>query len=227
MRINPILRLVAAIFLLLSNSAGAEPLSDFEDGTAQGWALDPSSSPNSFSVVAAGNPGFALQSFDFEGGPPEIVVNAPSEFTGDLSMFEGIQWDEYFIAPAVQATSVFLHGSNGTSYRSESASEGFPTGAWRTRFSAFVASEWTLCTNPDFTCLSGTGSFSHVVSDVQRLSINFEVSSSIGPDSRMDNIQFVEHSVPAMSSPGRLLLIALSGFSAIWMLQRGTWTARA
>lgn len=227
MRINVFLFLAAAVPLVLCNSAGADPLSDFEDGTFQGWTLDPSSSPNFISVVAAGNPGFALESFDSAAGLPEIVVNAPSEFTGDLSAFEGIRWDEYFIAPAGQATSVFLHGSNGTSYRSEFASDGFPTGAWRTRFSEFVASEWTLCTNSGFTCLGGTGSFSDVVSDVQRLSINFEVSSDIGPDSRMDNIQLVESSVPAMSTAGRALFVALIGFGAIWIIERGPRRARA
>jgi len=88
-RINVFLFLAAAILLVLSNSAGAYPLSDFEDGTFQGWTLDPSSSPNFISVVAAGNPGFALESVDSAAGLPEIVVNAPSEFTGDLSAFEG------------------------------------------------------------------------------------------------------------------------------------------
>jgi hypothetical protein len=152
-----------------------------------------------------------MQSSDCCAGLPTIIVNAPAEFTGNLSGFAGIQWDELFLqtdeGDDFRALSVILHGSNGTSYRSIPVRAGHPRNVWRTTFVAFEASEWTLCTNPDATCLSGTGLFSDVVSDVERLSIHHETSSSLGADSRSDNIQLSAPSVPVPTLSERGLVV--------------------
>ena len=100
-----------------------------------------------------------------------------------------------------------LHGSNGTSYRSIRSRAGHPPNVWRTTFVAFEATEWTLCADPIFACSAGVASFSDVISDVERLSIHHETSSTVEADSRSDNIQLVEGAaIPTLSQWGLITL---------------------
>lgn len=157
--------------------------SDFEDGTSQGWNMGPPSI-GVLVVVAEGNPGYCLEATDTMPGGAPLLARAPAEFTGDLTKFESIQWDEFVLdygSDTVFATSVLLRSSNGSIWSSSGALGA--VGSWNARTAPFIESAWTY--------RSGSDSFSQVLADVEALFISMDTSyldrSAI--ESRIDNVR--------------------------------------
>ncbi len=190
----------AVLFVFsLTTVAQATVLSDFDDGTLQGWTpyLQIGSAEVTL-VETGGNPGGHVHAVDTLGGGGTFGISAPAAFLGDLSGEGGLDWDERLLTASGLDHSTFaeLVGADGTRYfnRVDPGS----VGSWRNRFVAFTESEWTLNT------ASGSASFADVLSNVVELNIRMDVNSGTIPtlESDVDNIAIVPE-------PGSLALLAL------------------
>lgn len=175
----------------VAKSSVGSPISDFDDGTLQGWR--PIATPwtgDPFGGIlglapTGGNTGGFISGIDTSaiGG---MLVAGPAEFSGDLSMYTEVRWDEFIYdnPQTVQGTSVFLLGANGTAYRKIQPLD--QIGTWATRSVPLQASSWSLI--PE----SGTASFSDVLSDAT-LAVEFSTSITTFPtlESGIDNITLV------------------------------------
>ena len=82
-----------------SSMAASTLVSDFDDGTLQGWVMgDPQGfgfQGTLFNDPSGGNPGGRMVATDTLQGGGGLWALAPSTISGDLSLFEGLQWDEF------------------------------------------------------------------------------------------------------------------------------------
>jgi hypothetical protein len=72
---------------------GSAVVADFDDGTRQGWSKDRPYDGDL--VVAVRDGGGCLKAFDTMGNGSALATLASCDFTGDLSAYDGLQWDEY------------------------------------------------------------------------------------------------------------------------------------
>jgi len=189
------------------NRLNADIITTFESGTLEGWTEDTGNfdPTGSLDVVPFGNPGFAMQATDGATGGAPLVVSAPAQFTGNLSGYARIQWDEFVFDYGNAnsfSTFIILRGMDGTEFGSDRTLGA--VGVWQSRSAALIESDWTR--------LNGSGAFSDVLGDVQNFLISMDTSSLSGVvESRVDNIAIVT-SVPEPSASLCLFLIGLATF---------------
>jgi len=184
----------ALIFLggpVITAEAVSGVMSDFDDGTLQGWTKGtPSFNPlfgGNLELSANGNPGGAMVAFDTVGAGGGLFASAPAQFTGDLSSFTGIGWDEFLPAAAIGRTSIALQGgSAGTVFTGVTADQAtIVTGNWESRSIPFDFGSglWIL--------ESGSDSFDNVLQSVTGLYIQMDVTTAnFGslPEASVDNV---------------------------------------
>lgn len=159
-------------------------VTDFEDGTSQGWKMQDYSASN-HKIVPQGNPGYALLALDTKAGSPNPRLIAPPSYCGDLSLYEGIQWDEYIFYEshiAQRTLPIILFGQDGTRYVSK-AVDG-PLNVWKQRYVPFEEQYWTHHVN------SGSMSFKDVIKDVAAMHIHVDCSWA-REEAMVDNIILV------------------------------------
>lgn len=173
--------LSAALLVLAGPVAAADIVSDFEDGTLQGWTPEPPFNGNLF-VAPPGNPGFSMQATDDLPGGGPLLARAPASYTGDLTVFFGIAWDEFVIEYGVTvfSTHVAIRGSDGTTYRTDNSPG--PTDVWNPNFVPFEEEYWFL--------EEGTAPFLEVLEDVEAMFIQMDCSGIDNGilESRVDNV---------------------------------------
>ena len=133
--------LIMLVILSLPYSLSAA-MSDFDDGTLQGWTMGtPFWNPQyngTLSVSNIGNPGFSMMATDTVGFGGGLWAQAPVTFTGNLTNFVGLSWDEYLPTNAVIRTMVSLQGANNTVYRGVSSDHSTITrNSWQNQFVPF------------------------------------------------------------------------------------------
>jgi len=138
---------------------------------------------------------------DTQGGGSTLFARAPVGFTGDLSVYAGLQWDEFIPnngASTRNPTFLYLLGADGTRFYHGASNDSLDN--WRTRFAPFQTNAWVK--------LDGTASFEAVLANVQSLFIYME-TADIAPvlESRVDNIALV---------PGARLRIRISQIELCW-----------
>ena len=163
-------------------------MSDFDDGTLQGWTAELPFGGVLFTENTGGNPGGFMSVSDTAAGG-RLLARSPG-FSGDLSFLESIQWDEYVynIPNTIKGTNIFIRGIDGTLWESDRSFLSFET--WITKSVSFNDPlEWTL--------VSGTASFDSVVANANGLFINMGTTTNVvGPESRVDNIKIYSAIVP-------------------------------
>ena len=152
----------AVIQIPLANING-QPVSDFNDDTLQGWTKFLPFNGDLWNPTNGGNPGGFMKCKDTQRGGGPLHVAAPIAFTGDLTTYSGIQWDEYKYNcdPSYGSpTHPFLIGTDGTIYRESVLPEG-PLEVWYTRTVPFDPNVWIRIT--------GTSSFQQVLQNISAI----------------------------------------------------------
>ncbi len=180
--------------LLPFSPVHADVVSDFDDGTLQGWTPEPFFGGDLF-AGAPGNPGESMQATDSEEGGGPLLARAPASYEGDLSGFLGISWDEFIVdmgSVTRLSTSVWIRGNDGTTFRTDQTLG--PLDVWNTKFYEFEASSWIL--------ESGAASFEDVIADVEGLFVQMDVQGISGPgiESYVDNVTLVDNPVPTFET---------------------------
>jgi hypothetical protein len=164
-------------------AGGQTVLSDFEDGTLQGWMSNDSLEGEIY-VTTGGNPGYCMAATDT--GERSVRAVAPPEFAGDLSGYSGVKWDTFVPdkgSLTVQRTFIILQSTNLTRFRSTYDIAQIPIETWNTRFAPFRAEHWEF--------IHGTESFEDVLRDVDALKINMETANGLGIESYVDNVTLI------------------------------------
>jgi hypothetical protein len=190
------------VLVLMAVAAGvgdAAPCSDFQDGTLQGWTKDGTFNGNLWNPGTGGNPDGYMYCEDTMAGGGTLWARAPSAFTGDLSAYRGLQWDEYLAActppptyPTFPILTAIIDGDT-TSYREKNRPVG-TLNQWRTRYVSFDSTAWERA--------SGTAWFRQVIRDVDMLDMNFDCNTQCRAEAGIDNIRLVGPD-PAQSSVPR------------------------
>jgi hypothetical protein len=161
-------------------------VSDFDDGTLQGWTPEPPFYGDLF-VATPGNPGLSMQATDNLPMGGYLLARAPVSYTGDLSDRFGISWDEWVIdygAPTIYSTDVRIEGMDGTIYRTDNAPDLMD--AWNQRFARFEEEYWFL--------QEGSASFADVLQNVVALYMQMDVTALDNGilESRVDNVTLLD-----------------------------------
>jgi hypothetical protein len=179
-------------------------VSDFNDGTMQGWTKRQPFGGTLVNPVSGGNGGGYLLATDNQPGGGNLFAVAPSKFLGDLTEFQGISWDEFvFVRGAggsrtVRSTRLLISGGpTGTSYAIVEDALG-PIGQWRSRSVDFLESNFQRTTKFG----SGSDAFENVLRDVKLLAFELDTSTLAngGPESGIDNVTLVATPVPEPST---------------------------
>ncbi len=198
------------LLLIMTPSVTFAVLFDFDDGTMQGWSEGDPFNVGSFGgtlslINSGGNPDGYLRAFDTRGaGGGSLAVLAPLLISGNLSLFEGLTWDELIPSGASFATSALIEGADGTFYRSNFGLS--TTGVWNQRIVDFTSSaDWNL--------LSGTGAFDFVVSNASAFYLELDVISGINvSEAGIDNVRTLKSMAVSESASVWLLTIGLLCF---------------
>ena len=196
--------LAAIFFAIVVSSPALAQSSDFDDLTLQGWSKEPPFNGELF-VDSNGNPGGAMVATDTVAGGGGLLALAPTGYTGDISSFEGIQWDEFVPDhgdATVIATSIMIRSTGGSEYVSGNALG--PIDSWHTKVEPFVPEAWTLTV--------GSESLDDVLQSVESLVISMDTSQLAdgSVESRVDNVElFGAPPVPTVSEWGLIILTLL------------------
>ena len=198
-----------SVFICISfSSANGATVSDFDDGTLQGWSAGDPFNLGSFNGVltvsnSGGNPGGYMVAQDTVSGGGSLAALAPSQLTGDLSRFGSLSWDVLLPAGSIFSTNILLEGIDGTFYRSDSSLLVSHTiNSWFSKSVDFdIETGWQL--------LSGSASFASVATNTVALYIELDVTTSLGTEAGVDNISAVP--IPAAAWLFLSSLVALFG----------------
>ena len=206
--------ILLSVFICIPlSSANGATVSDFDDGTLQGWSAADPYNLGSFNGVlsvsnSGGNPGGYMVAQDTVSGGGSLAVLAPSQLTGDLTRFGSLSWDVLLPAGSIQSTSILLEGVDGSLFRSDNSLLGnHPINSWFSKSVDFnTETGWQL--------VSGSATFASVATNTSALYIELEVTTSLGTEAGVDNISAVP--IPAavwlfLSSLGVLFGVATRG----------------
>jgi hypothetical protein len=175
--------IMLAIILPVSAISQTPPLSDFNDGTLQGWTKVP---PYHGELL---NPGTYLMATDSIAGGGSHIVRAPYIYSEDIILYKGISWDEYIYSnnpDPIYSTIpwlILIDGIDTTIYLARDSLVG-AVSQWRSRFIPFKAAAWTR--------IMGSADFDSVISNLSELWIRMEASlSAEGPESAIDNVTYL------------------------------------
>lgn len=173
-------------------SGGGAVACDFEDGTLQGWFKIPTFAGTLNNV--AGNGGRCLEIRDTCAGCGTLQIGSPCGYMGDLSGYDGIQWDEWLnnCPPVGRRTFPILVGADGTMYEEADYSPGVLS-TWHTLYVPFDSTAWDLRT--------GTAGFSEVLRNVAELRISTETNTMCELECRVDNVVLVGSVTSADEAP--------------------------
>jgi hypothetical protein len=195
--------------LLVSAPTGAQAfilISDFDDGTLQGWTKEPVFNGTLFVDPTGGNPNGFMVATDNVGAGGPLLAHAPGVLSGDLSIYDGLQWDEFVYnhgTATTIGTSVRLKGSDGTIY--ESSTTLGPIALWHTKSASFSdSSSWAL--------RSGSASFLDVVNNADSLFLAMDTSilANGSRESGIDNIGLLnKENTNAIPEPSTMALVGM------------------
>ncbi len=186
-----------AITMLVAAQSNASIISNFDDGTLQGWT---NLKVGGFDVInpgTGGNPGGYLAFIDtLSGAESPALVQAPPQFSGDLSSFTSVEYDAFVIASAIQANSVLIEGSDGTVWSFRPELKGLE--AWESYSIPLDGGNgWFLSG-----LSQGNTPFSEVIADVSAVYVGMAVSTDLGFESGIDNFRLIPE-------PSTLMALAL------------------
>ena len=163
-------------------------MSDFDDGTLQGWTQEPVSGWTLSVMNTGGNPNGFMSASDGAAGS-RLFARVPG-LSGDLTSLVNIQWDEYLynISNIIKGTNIFIRGADGTLWESDRSIPSLET--WVTKSVSFTnSSDWSL--------VSGTATFETVIANADGLFINMGTSTAVvGLESGVDNVMI--NAVPVL-----------------------------
>jgi hypothetical protein len=178
-------------FVLVSNAHAFILVSDFDDGTLQGWSQQPIFNGTLTAPTTGGNPNGYMLTTDTMAAGGSLLALAPSTLTGNLLAYSGLQWDEFVFSnhgTTTVSTSVLIRGADGTVYQSDRSLG--PIALWNTKSASFLdSSDWIL--------KSGSASFNDVLANVDALFLSLD-TSTLGNGNResgIDNIGLLERQV--------------------------------
>ncbi len=183
-------------------------VSDFDDGTLQGWTKEPVFNGTLFVDSTGGNPDGFMVATDTVAGGGGLLAHAPGVLKGDLSIYQGLQWDEFVYnhgSSTTLGTFLRLRGIDGTVY--DSSHTRGTVGSWHTKSALFDnANDWTL--------LTGSAAFSDVITNVDALFVSLDTSTLANGsrESGIDNIGFLNReNNNVIPEPMSMLLFGLGG----------------
>ena len=199
------LQLCLCILVLLMSASGstAQPHSDFDDGTLQGWMPGDVNFP--FHGILDSLGGFMAAYDSLPGGGP-LFAKAPDAFTGNLAVYKGVRWDErvYVTDPPAWAPTIpVIMGPDSTMYWEIFDLDESKIGQWHQRFVPFDSTAWEILDN------SGTAGFSEVLHNVVAFYMSMNTTTATYQwESGVDNIM-LEAPVPVSSLRTMVLLVLL------------------
>lgn len=214
--------LLSAVLSLVASLGTAAPVSTFDDGF-DGWQKFVETDPNfdllldDFDTFAdfehqdiGGNPAGYVRVSDFAGGGGMLPIQAPAEFTGDLSGFTGIRFDQYqFFDATSGGLSLQVIGSDGSRY-SKSTDLPSTTENWESATISFS----------ELVPVEGSASLDAVLADVRYLLIGMDMTTNVGGlESGIDNITLTVAQVPLPAAAG-LMLFGIAGIAAVGCRRR-------
>ncbi len=171
-------------------------ISDFDDGTLQGWTKVEPFGGDLFATTGGGNPGGFMVATD-TGFGGEMYARYPTVFT--LQTSDVIVWDEFLyggVQPPDQygnPTLAHLFGEDGTIWRHIAAMG--PVDAWTTQQAPLNSGDWTR--------VSGTASFPDVLQSTRiGFSVDISTRSNGSRESGIDNVRIIPE-------PSTLVLLAM------------------
>lgn len=199
--------LLAIFFIaLLSTRAvgqGTVLISNFEDGTLQGWNLD--SSAGYLTVSAPGSDGHG-SALDIFRTPDWVDLMVRIPVSGDLSSYSGIVWDEFVPdhgTLAAYGPGLYVIGTDGTFFGFAPRPQVLGVDGWSTRFLPFESAHYYPW--------RGAASFDEVIRNVDSIFISGGTGlvGSQPLQLRIDNVYLVPE-------PSKLTLsfVALATFFA-------------
>ena len=180
--------------------AKCSPISDFDDGTVQGWMIADPDCGYVDNPGTGGNPGGFLRAVDTEGGGG-VAAFAPAEFLGDLSSYSAIEYDAYVydhVPPPIHGVRVSLTGADGTKYKYDPSD--WSIGVWEHFALPFNSPLWELVT--------GDAPLTDVLQDVTVMVVNMECSTKVSVESGIDNFRLVPE-------PSTAVLLAAASLLAL------------
>lgn len=172
-------------------------ISNFDDGTLQGWTKAEPFGGDLVVENTGGQPGGKLVSYDTSPGGGGLYAQAPTTYLGDLSGFAGVRWDEFLVnhgSHTISPTTVALRGGpNDTGYLFDSSLG--PIGAWNERFVSFDAPGWRQASLFGST---GTDALADVLKNVTALYIAMDASNIAtgNAEAAVDNVRLVRSAPP-------------------------------
>lgn len=204
---------ISAILAAMALPASATTMvsSDFEDGTLGGWAL--SSGSVGFDLInpgSGGNPGGYLQMVDTLAGGAGGLVEAPSQYHGDLSGFTSVSWDSR--SPITANNIRFIVRGSASTYVYNPGTAGLLANTWQS---------WTanLDGGTGWTQISGSADFMTMLKSVTLFAFTLEIATTIGNEASLDNVKLNPkvQQPSAIPLPAPILLLAgsLCAFSLL------------
>jgi hypothetical protein len=197
---STVIALVTTALAAVAIDARADIVSDFDDGSLQNWSKLEPFHGHLYNPGSGGAPGGYMRVEDTMAGGGGLYALAPPEFTGDLSAYTGIAWDESLATcspPPLLPSYPILVGADGTQYRPRDLSA-TPTAVWRHRLVPFVETAWELVSG------TGTASFAGVLVNVTQLLMNGDCNTQCTVEVGIDNVRLATAPIPsaAYSSVG-------------------------
>lgn len=211
MKLTKVWMMTFTALALWTTSAIAVPIviSDFDDGTSQGWTLNSNIPTGGFLqlLTSGGNPGGYIQFID-QGSSSALapVMDAPSSYLGDYtSVGSSLQFEfDLKIEQAFTTNSfgplITLSGPGGTANFTDMRT---PTTAWQHYVVSINESAWTVT----------SGSWNALFADVTSLSVHIDVLAGLGKDSGIDNFAITSANTP-IPEPSTMLLFG-SGLAGL------------
>ncbi len=180
-------------------------VSDFDDGTTQGWQLtEPAYSD--LLIVPDSSGGKALLGYDTTAGHGGPVLVSPASYTGDLSGYTALEWDEYiyyFGQDNAYRDTIFpvIRGPQDTWFFPVDTPSGGPFEVWTHRSIPLEASYWRKKSIDP-----GPLSFEEVISNVQSIELSMVCNWLTQEEAIIDNITLVPE-------PATLVILGMGGLA--------------